>query len=199
MRNPEDVLADVNGFITSCGHWLHPEHTYVAATVALYKEKSTTWQKSVFNAGQYACDVKLFDLDTLKSTIESNPAYKEICLNSGTYDQVSLNLLIHLSGIQVINLTQTPHDMESTWAGSYTDADYERYWSVESRKPYIIHWAGCNMDIGRPIDHLFTGYLTDSEMETWNTQLKDKRKMNKGKELRGNLSRLKKVIKSFKK
>lgn len=199
LRNPEDVLADVNGFITSCGHWMYPDHTYVAATIALYKEKSTTWQKSVFNAGQYACDVKLFDLNSLKSTIESNASYKEICLNSGTFDQVALNLLIHLSGIQVTNLTQTPYDMESTWAGSYTDENYQRYWKDESKKPYIIHWAGCNMDTGRPIDQLFTDYLTDSEMKVWEAQVEEKRKINKKKELRGNLSRLKKVIKSFKK
>jgi len=199
LRNPENVLANVTGFITSCGHWLHPEHTYVADTMALYQEKSTTWQKSVFNAGQYACDVQLHDFDTLKNIIESTLSNKEICLNSRTYDQVALNLLIHLSGIQVTNLTQTPHDMESTWAGSYIDADYTRYWRDENKKPYIIHWAGCRMDIGRPIDRLFTDYLTPSEMVVWEAQLEEKRKMNKKKQLRGSLSKLKKVIKGFKK
>jgi len=194
LRDPEKVLSNASGFVTSCGHWLHPEHTYVAYTLELFKEKSTLWEKNVFNAGQYACDVQLFDFAGLKALIESNPSVKEICLNSRTYDQVALNLLIHLSGIEVNNLTLPPFRMESTWAGNYTDDNFERFWKDEDKKPYIIHWAGCNFDIARPVDRLFMDLLTNEEKQVLEAQLKDKNKTSVHS-IRRSLSRLKRMIK----
>ena len=56
LRNPEAVLAQQVGFITSCGHWGNPGHTYTEASLKVLKHKSTCWQTLVFNAGQFACD-----------------------------------------------------------------------------------------------------------------------------------------------
>lgn len=198
LRNPEDVLTGLNGFITSCGHWHNPDHTYIGPTGDYLKNKSTTWQKSVFNAGQYACDVKLFDLDTLKAITE-DPLYRDICLSDRTFDQVSLNLLISLSEIAVTNLTLQPYDMESTWAGDYVDADYQRYWPNGKKKPYIIHWAGCRMDTDRPIDHLFTDYLTTAEREAWDAQVKEKKNVSAYKKMHRRLSLLKQALKTIRK
>ena len=197
LRNPEDVLSEMSGFITSCGHWHNPEHTYIPDTVKFYKAKSTAWQKNVFNAGQYACDVSMFTFDSLKQTVE-NPLYKDACLNYKTYDQVALNLLVFLSGVRVNNLTLPPHHMESTWAGNYVDADYRRYWKDESNMPYIIHWAGCKMDTGRPVDNLFTDYLTPAEREVWDLQVKEKANISTYRKMRRNLSLLKQFIGSIK-
>jgi hypothetical protein len=196
LRNPEEALADMNGFVTSCGHWRSPAHTYIPSTLKFYQRKSTTWQKSIFNAGQYACDVSLFSFDMLRQTVE-NPLYKDACLNHKTYDQVALNLLVFLSGVTVNNMTLQPSHMESTWAGDYTDDDYEHYWSDESKMPYIIHWAGCQMDTGRPIDRLFLDYLNDDEKKEWSIQLLDAKKNNTlYRKFRRSLSILKQIIQS---
>ncbi len=197
LRNPQDVLKDVSGFITSCGHWHNPGQTCIDATAKFYKDKSTTWQKNVFNAGQYACDATLHTFETLKKTVE-NPLYKDACLNYKTYDQVALNLLIFLSGVPVTNLTLPPNNMESTWAGDYLTEDYARYWTDETKKPYLIHWAGFNMNIERPIHELFINYLTDGEKALWYERLKDpKNKKSAYKRLRWKLSLLKQAVKMF--
>ncbi len=197
LRNPEEALADVSGFITSCGHWHNPQHTYIASTLTFYKEASTTWQKNTFNAGQYACDEVMFTVETLKQTVE-NPLYSDACLNSKTYDQVALNLLVHLSKVPVTNLTLPPYNMQSTWAGDYTDENYQRYWINESKKPYLIHWAGCKMYTGRPIDQLFINYLTDNERLEWNKKLNDVKKTGGYKKFRRKLSLLKQALYAFK-
>jgi len=194
LRDPEKVLSNVSGFITSCGHWAHSEHTYVAYTLELFREKSTMWEKNAFNAGQYACDAQLFDFAGLKTVIESNQAIKDICLSPRTYDQVALNLLIHLSGIEVNNLTLPPFRMESTWAGHYNDDNFERFWQDENKKPYIIHWAGCNIFNGRPIDRLFMDLLSEAEKQVLEEQQKAKKKTNV-QSMRRRLSMLKQMIK----
>jgi hypothetical protein len=196
LRNPEMALENFTGFITSCGHWHNPNHTYVDTTIKLYKAKSTTWQKSVFNAGQYACDIQLFDFNALKAIVEDQ-LHKEICLSFRTFDQVALNLLVHLSCVTVTNITMPPWNMESTWAGDYTDEDYARYWTNENKTPYIIHWAGCNMDTGRPINSLFTDVLTKGEKQEWFKYLDSSKKSTSNyKRVRRYLSLLKQAIKS---
>jgi len=169
LTNPETTLKNLSGFITSDSHWRSPVHTHTETSVKYYKMSSTLWERNIFNAGQYACDVALFDFKSLKETVE-NPLYKEDCLNWKTYDQVALNLLVHLSKVNVQNLTLPPYNMESTWAGDYGE-DYERYWKNPEKKPYLIHWAGCKMDTNRPIDALFLNYLSAEEKEGWDIQL----------------------------
>jgi hypothetical protein len=62
--------------------------------------------------------------------------------------------------------------MESTWAEDYDEADnYEDYWRDETRKPYLIHWAGCDMWLPRTIDRLFTQYFSAAELEEWREEV----------------------------
>src|SRR6185437_3440065 len=155
--------------------------------------KTTTWQKDIFNSGQFACDKQLYTLDDLKATclkykstlLVDTPLYK---------DQPAINLLVNLSPVTISNLTLPPYDMESTWAGSYTNKDYEKYWTTERKKPYLIHWAGCLMNTGRPIDKLFLQYLTKKEKEEWERQLQNKKDSFLSR-IRVRLSKFKKGLK----
>jgi hypothetical protein len=196
LKNPETTLEDRSGFITSDGHWRNPVHTHTESSVKWYKKSSTLWQKNIFNAGQYASDVKVFDFKALKEVAE-NPLYKEVCLNWKTYDQVALNLLVHLSGVKVENLTLPPYHMESTWAGDYGE-DFEQYWTDENKKPYLIHWAGCKMNTNRPIDKLFLNYLSKKERNEWDIQLSKQTKEKSTFYTRWsrNLRRIKQALKS---
>lgn len=166
LKNPEIELRNLTGFITSCCHWNNPEYTYSKTSFELFKNKSTTWQKNVFNAGQFACDTQLYTSDKLKTTL-SDAAYQECLVDFNHHDQLAMNLLVFLSGIDVTNITLPPYNVESSWAGDYTDNNYDRYWLDETKKPYLIHWAGCSMNVGRPIDQLFTNYLHTEELEMW--------------------------------
>jgi len=172
LTNPEHALANLTGFITSCCHWNNPYYTYIQSTFELFRNKSTTWQKSIFNSGQFACDIELYDLNTLDEVIK-NPLHHEAL---SEHDQISINLFVFLSGVKITNTTLPPYNIESTWAGDYLYDNYSDYWINKDKKPYIIHWAGCKMDIGRPIDQLFLNYLTDVERQEWEKKLIEARK-----------------------
>ncbi len=173
LKNPEITLEPFTGFITSCGHWHNPNHTTTTEVLDFFSKITTTWQQKVFNSGQYACDEILYDFHSLKKTAEQ-PLYKATCLDFKFHEQPGLNLLVNLSNISVTNLTLQPYYMESTWAGDYADADYERFWKDENHKPYIIHWAGCDMNIDRPIDKLFLQFLTEEEKGNWKIEVQKK-------------------------
>jgi hypothetical protein len=95
----------------------------------------------------------------------------ETCVRLPYHEQPGLSLLVNLTEVPVHNLTLPPVAMESTWAGDYVGEDYEAYWRDESRKPYLIHWAGCPVWQPRPIDRLFTQYLSAAELEAWNQEV----------------------------
>jgi len=162
LRNPESALEGLTNFVTSCGHWHNPGHTFTNESLAIFKAGSTTWQRNRFNSGQFACDRSLFSQETL---IELLTRYAETCLSFHNYDQPGLNLLVELAGIPVTNLTLPPHCMESTWAGDY-DGEFLSYWK-NGREPYLIHWAGVAMEKGRPIHELFYRFLTGDERRKW--------------------------------
>ncbi len=174
LRDPRIVLAGQSGFITSCGHWHNPDHTMTPQSEPLFRRASTTWQRQVFNSGQFACDRPLFtDVAALRRAAE-NPAHAETCFYP-LADQPGVNLLRLLSGVPLSNLTMPPVAMESTWAGDYDDADFEgTFWRDEARKPYLIHWAGTPMDVARPIHRLFYQHLTLEELAEWHAQVRAK-------------------------
>ena len=174
LRDPRAALAGQTGFVTSCGHWHNPDHTMTPQSEPLFRRASTTWQRFVFNSGQYACDRPLFpDLDALRRAAE-DPAHAETCFYP-LADQPGVNLLRLLSGVPLSNLTMPPATMESTWAGDYNDPGFEaRFWHDEARKPYLIHWAGMPMDVERPIHRLFYQYLTPDELAAWHAQVRAK-------------------------
>lgn len=175
LSNPQDTLRHLSGFISSCSHWHNPHHTYTKDSLEFLKQKSTLWQKFVFNAGQFACDQSIYTVETLKAKAESE-VFKYTCLLFPYHDQPGLNLLVNSSPIKISNLTLPPYNMESTWAGDYNDENYEAKWILRN-KPFIIHWAGCNMNSGRPIDKLFYQYLTREEKEAWIAEIISKGKV----------------------
>lgn len=170
LRNPEEVLQPHNGFITSCCHWHNTGHTTSPELLNFFDATTTVWQQKVFNSGQYACDKILYDFDELKKVAEQ-PAYKPTCIDFKFHEQPGLNLLVNCTHVPVSNLTLQPYCMESTWAGDYNDENYERFWIDENRKPYLLHWAGCQMNINRPVDKLFLEYLTVDERNEWDKQI----------------------------
>ncbi len=191
LCNPEEVLAPHEGFITSCCHWRDPAHTTTKESERVLSARSTTWRKTTFNAGQFACDRALYSFEELKRTAAR---FAETCLRLPYHDQPGMNLLVHESGAEITNLTLPPNAMESTWAGDYADG-YEGFWSDARRKPYLIHWAGTPMDAGRPIDKLFYDYLTASEKAEWDALRQGKKAP--GTPLRGVARRVKRALKKL--
>ena len=117
VRNPEDVLIDQSGWVVACTDWSKPQWTYTPESASLMAQRTSTWLRSVFNAGQFACDQSLYNSpDEMKRDLLS-PDRIETCLRCKIHDQPGLNLLIFMSGIKITNLTLPPHRMESTWAG----------------------------------------------------------------------------------
>lgn len=167
LRNPETVLAPHEGFISCCSHWHNPEHTYTSESLPLFKKRSTTWQRYVFNAGQFACDKTLYTVEALK---EQAAAFPLTCMPPHTaffQPQPALNLLVLLSGIAVKNLTLAWPHLESSWAGDYPGEDFESYWKNPEKMPYLLHWAGKKMDPNGPISRLFFQYLTQAEKASY--------------------------------
>jgi len=170
LRNPEEVLKPFIGFITSCGHWRDTTHTCNEESLKIIKKKSTTWQYRVFNAGQFACDSSLYNADFLIETA-MKPDFINTCVKWKFNDQPGMNLLVILSDIEISNLTLPPSRMESTWAGDYING-YDKFWIDESRKPYLIHWAGYKPGASEnKIDKIFFEYLTDNEIILWKKYL----------------------------
>jgi hypothetical protein len=196
LRNPQSVLTSVDGFVTSCGHWHNPNETVTATSLEYFKNRSTTWQKSVFNAGQWACSERLFGIQELKSRAESQD-FSSTCLTFPYHEQPGVNLLVASTSIPVHNLTLPPHNMQSTWAGDYIDADFERFWVDEESKPYIIHWAGTPMWTSRSIDNLFLDYLTPNERTQWALEVEKHRRraITKKRSWRAAVRRLRDAIK----
>ena len=169
LRNPELVLNEFSGFIASCGHWRFPEHTYTAKSLRFFQERSTMWPKLTFNAGQFACDRQLFTIPNLLSTL-MHPDHIDTCVYFPYHDQPGLNLLVLISQVPITNLTLPPINMESTWAGDYIDDEYPSYWKDENTKPYLIHWAGVDMNIPLPIHQVFYNFLDPAERSRWDQQ-----------------------------
>ena len=63
LRNPEEVLAVHAGFVTSCCHWRDGGHTTTEESQRVLSARSTTWRKTTFNAGQFACDRALYTFE----------------------------------------------------------------------------------------------------------------------------------------
>ena len=182
LRNPAVVLADHDGFITSCGHWSNPAHTYTAESLGILKKITTCWPARVFNAGQFACDQALYSVEELKQKC-LDPLHANTCFN---FDQCGTVLLVNLSKVKISNLTLPPVNMESSWAGSYEDDNFEDYWTDESRKPYLLHCAGVKWPV--PVDRLFTNFLTADERQIWAAQFEAKMR-----KLRSPANRLRKL------
>lgn len=198
LRDPKRVLESLDGFITSCGHWHNPNETVTAEARSYLAKTSTVWQKSVFNAGQFACSEALFSIAQLKERAET-PEFRSTCLTFPYHDQPGLNLLVSSTGVPIRNLTLPPFNMQSTWAGDYSDRDHVSYWKTEQETPYLIHWAGVAMNVPRPINEIFHAYLTNSERKEWDDQLADsvRTKAAHARSFRSQLRRLRHATQAF--
>lgn len=175
LKNPENVLNPLEGFITSCGHWNNPAETLTTDSLSIFKNDTTVWQNLVFNTGQFACDKILYPSSkALKETAE-NTKFIDTYLKNPFHEQPGLNLLVHISKVPITNLTLPPHSMESTWAGDYS-GDYEHFWENPIKMPYIIHWAGTKPTGKTPIDKLFFNYLTQAEKEEYLAQQREQKR-----------------------
>jgi hypothetical protein len=169
LRNPEEVLRPLDGFVTSCGHWHNPGEATTDEARAWLAARSTTWQRGVFNTGQFACDRALYPFEHLRQQAES-PGFVRTCLQLPFHEQPGLNLLVNASGVRIENLTLPPWNQQSTWAGDYPGA-YRGYWRSAAETPYLIHWAGMPMHESRPIHEIFLGHLTAAERAEWAAQV----------------------------
>jgi hypothetical protein len=180
LRNPAEVLASQTGFVTSCCHWHNPDHTFTDISKQTMLQRTTTWQKSVFNTGQFACDRRLFDLPMLIQ-LAGSKEYASTCIEFPYDEQPGLNLLIFASKVPVTNLTLPPLCMESTWAGDYV-GEYRGYWEDHLRKPYLIHWAGgCLYLYDRPVNSIFYQFLTNQERSEWDEHANIRRRALRSK------------------
>lgn len=190
LSNPGKVLEKLHGFVTSCGHWHNPGHTYTSQSLSFLKKKSSLWQKHVFNTGQFACDQTLFTFEELKITTESEN-FKYTCVSFPYHEQPGVNLLVNSTDVLIQNLTLPPFNMESTWAGDYPEENFDSIWT-DGNKPYLIHWAGCNKNPDLHINRLFYEYLTEEEKKAWLEELRLKKK---GEKHAGNI--LLRILKKF--
>jgi hypothetical protein len=162
LRNPAEALASESGFVVCCSHWQNPEHTVTEASLLHFRRRSTTWQRLIFNSGQFACDRAVFTLDELRRTVQRPEIRETFRFN----DQPGLNLLLLESGVALTNLTLPPHCLESSWAGDYPEYPH-RYWESREKMPYLIHWAGLPIHRSRAIDAIFLDYYTPAERREW--------------------------------
>lgn len=174
LRNPAEVLAPHSGFITSCTHWHNPDQTVTDESRAILRNRTTTWQKQIFNTGQFASEEAIPSLEKLREIAE-DPQYKNVILRDAFHEQPGINLLVALSAMPITNLTLPPHNMESTWAGDYLDEGYMHYWRDQTRKPYLIHWAGEKMQKEHAITELFFQHLSREEKVWFRAQTKSNR------------------------
>jgi hypothetical protein len=174
VRNPQTALEPYDGWVSCCSDWNHPQWTFTSESAAIMSRQTSLWKRTVFNAGQFACDRPLHDEQSLKQTV-LRPDFINTCLRCTLHDQPGMNLLIFESKVKFTNLTLPPHNMESSWAADYPDADYQRLWTDPQRAPYLIHWAGNELYNDRPINQVFHQYLTTAERREWDEHVKQKR------------------------
>jgi hypothetical protein len=189
LRNPASVLADQDGFIASCTHWSSPAHTFTAESLKILKRISSCWPARVFNAGQFACDRALYSIEELKQKC-LDPLHADTCLH---FDQCGTVLLANLANVRISNLTLPPVSMESTWAGSYEDDNFEEYWTDESRKPYLLHWAGVYWPVA--VDRLLENFLTQDERQVLQAEAEER--MRRAYSFRNRLRKVRSASRAF--
>ena len=166
LQNPEKILTNLTGWVTCCCHWNNPDHTFTKESLIFLQKKSTTWQKSVFNSGQFACDTPLYSWDSLLDIIQS-PEKCQTILKDPFHDQPGVNWLVALKdNLNYTNLTLPPYNLESSWAGDYVEYP-SRLWENSVKMPYVIHWAGQKPDGSKKIDELFFKYLKKEEKDSY--------------------------------
>lgn len=168
VRDPAEALAPHQGFVINCCHWMDSAHTLTSETRPFFEKLSTTYQKTLFNTGQFACDRALYTLDSLQAACRQMP---HTCIHFPYHEQPALNYLVHAAGAPITSLTLPPHNIASSWAGHYLDRT-PPFWSDNTRAPFMLHWAGRKFSGQYPVDEIFLQYLTpDERQELLHSQL----------------------------
>lgn len=192
FKNPQIILQNFEGFITSCGHWRDSSETVTPETIKFFESKSSNWQKYIFNSGQWACSEVLYDSIELIDFCTNNYQDTLFRKNRIYKDQAGINLLVNQKNIKITNLTLPTIDMESTWAG-----DYQREFqfnNFEKRdKPYLIHWAGTPILHTNFINSYFFKFLTENEKKAF--VFKKTKKQSKFRRIVSHLRAMVSVIK----
>ncbi len=159
LKNPADVLREYNGFVTCCGHWRDADHTVTSELTQVLRQRSSLWQRLVFNSGQFACDERLYSLDELITRAEEFDARATV-LEHQFHEQPGINHLVLTRKVAYTNLTLPPFNFESSWAGDYCADEIP---SSNEFGPYLLHWAGMPRGVRKPIDQLYLQYLSAAE------------------------------------
>jgi hypothetical protein len=159
LSSPGEALLPHSGFVTNCGHWRHAGHTVTAESRAWLAARSTLWERTVFNTGQWACDRALFTLATLRAAAETLPG---TTLDFPYHEQPGVNYLVHYSGVPITNLTLPPANAESSWAGDYLERT-PPFWADGAHAPFLMHWAGRKVTGTAPVDELMLRHLEPAE------------------------------------
>ncbi len=164
LQNPVKWLEPfpVDVFVVADTEWGKARWTFTAETKALYEARTTLWLLDNFNSGFFAYSNAMATMDTFEKHL-SNPAFiKLLHGNEPTRgEQASANLLIHLSGIEVLNICLPPYRMESTMACDYPH-DCEALLRKTNSAPFI-HYAGPGRNLDAPISRLIFEHLTKAE------------------------------------
>lgn len=159
LKDPAEALKPYEGFVVNCCHWMSAEHILTEEARPFFEGLSTTYQKTLFNTGQWACDRKIYNLETLKAACGKWP---QTCIYFPYHEQPGVNVLVHASGVPMTSLTLPPYNIESSWAGHY-EGRTEPYWSTEAKKPFMLHWAGRKFSGKYAVDEIFLKHLTAQE------------------------------------
>lgn len=162
LKNPAQALKPYDGFVINCCHWMDSAHTLTPETQPFFQKLSTTYQKTLFNSGQFACDRALYTGEQLKAAAQKMPA---TCLHFPYHEQPALNYLVHAAGAPITSLTLPPHNIASSWAGHYLQRQ-PPFWTDESQMPYLLHWAGRKFSGEYAVDELFLKHLDPNERQT---------------------------------
>ena len=171
LKNPEQALRCHEGFVVACCQWHVPEYGAPDYTTEELKRLSSTWQARLFNAGQFASGMALYENSELIEVMGRTDLQRHVFAIDPPWDQGGFNVLVALKKPPYRNLTLPPFRMESTWAGDYPGA-YEPFWEHEDQKPYMIHWAGGCLDGDRAINELFLQFMTKEETLVWKARQK---------------------------
>ncbi len=161
IKNPAQALLPYSGFVISCCHWMDSAHTLTDETRPFFEKLSTTYQKTLFNSGQFASERALYTLHSLQIACQQMP---QTCIHFPYHEQPAINYLVHASGCQITSLTLPPHAIESSWAGHYVDRA-EPFWTDETKMPFLLHWAGRKFSGQYPVDEIFLKHLRPDERE----------------------------------
>lgn len=159
LKNPATALLPYSGFVINCCHWMDSAHTLTGETRPFFEKLSTTYQKTLFNSGQFASERALYTFESLQAACAQMP---QTCIHFPYHEQPAINYLVHASGCQMTSLTLPPYNIESSWAGHYI-SQTEPFWADESKMPFMLHWAGRKFSGEYPVDELFLKYLNAAE------------------------------------